>query len=66
MTDPVLDCRGVVRRFNEGASTLVVLHGVDLKVQPAERVAIIGVSGSGNVSPSKRSATSKWFTAPRE
>jgi lipoprotein-releasing system ATP-binding protein len=47
MTDPVLDCRNVVRRFNEGASTLVVLHGVDLKVQAAECVAIIGVSGSG-------------------
>ena len=47
MTDPVLDCRGVVRRFNEGASMLVVLHGVDLQVQPAERVAIIGASGSG-------------------
>jgi len=47
MTDPVLDCRGVVRRFNEGASTLVVLSGVDLQVQPAERVAIIGTSGSG-------------------
>jgi len=47
MTDPVLDCRGVVRRFNEGASTLTVLNGVDLKVQPAECVAIIGVSGSG-------------------
>jgi lipoprotein-releasing system ATP-binding protein len=47
MTEPVLDCRGVVRRFNEGASTLEVLHGVDLVVQPAERVAIIGASGSG-------------------
>jgi len=47
MTDPVLDCRGVVRRFNEGASMLVVLSGVDLQVQPAERVAIIGTSGSG-------------------
>ncbi len=47
MTNPVLDCRGVVRRFNEGKSTLVVLHGVDLVVQPAERVAIIGTSGSG-------------------
>lgn len=47
MTKPVLDCRGVVRRFNEGASTLVVLGGVDLQVQPAERVAIIGASGSG-------------------
>lgn len=47
MTDPVLDCRSVVRRFNEGASTLVVLHGVDLQVQAAECVAIIGASGSG-------------------
>jgi len=47
MTDPVLDCRSVVRRFNEGASTLVVLDGVDLKIQAAECVAIIGASGSG-------------------
>ena len=47
MTKPVLDCCNVVRRFNEGASTLVVLSGVDLQVQPAERVAIIGTSGSG-------------------
>jgi len=44
---PVLECRNVVRRFNEGATMLQVLHGVDLKVAPAERVAIIGASGSG-------------------
>ena len=44
---PVLDCRNVVRRFNEGASTLEVLRGVNLTVQPSERVAIIGASGSG-------------------
>ena len=31
----------------KGASTLVVLSGVNLQVQPAERVAIIGTSGSG-------------------
>ena len=50
MTDPaqpVLQCRGVKRRFREGSSTLEVLSGVDLEVQPAERVAIIGSSGSG-------------------
>ena len=50
MTDhahPVLHCRGVVRRFLEGSSTLEVLSGVDLEVQSAERVAIIGSSGSG-------------------
>ena len=50
MTDtasPVLDCRDVTRRFREGDSTLEVLSGVNLAVEPAERVAIIGASGSG-------------------
>ena len=54
MTEPqvtrrhaVLECRKVVRRFNEGASTLQVLRGVDLVVRAAERVAIVGSSGSG-------------------
>lgn len=44
---PVLECRGISRRFKEGDSTLVVLNGVDLTVAPAERVAIVGASGSG-------------------
>jgi lipoprotein-releasing system ATP-binding protein len=50
MTDsdrPVLECRGVARRFREGGSELEVLSDVNLEIQPAERVAIIGASGSG-------------------
>src|SRR5210317_952036 len=47
MTDPVLECRNVVREFREGDSTLRVLRGANLVVQPAERLAIIGASGSG-------------------
>lgn len=47
MSDAVLECRGVVRRFLEGNSTLEVLCGVDLFVKPAERLAIVGASGSG-------------------
>jgi lipoprotein-releasing system ATP-binding protein len=44
---PVLECEGVVRRFNEGPTTLEVLSGVELSVRPGERIAIIGASGSG-------------------
>jgi lipoprotein-releasing system ATP-binding protein len=43
----VLDCKGVIRRFHEGPAVLEVLSGVDLRVMPAERIAIIGASGSG-------------------
>ncbi len=45
--EPVLVCRRVVRRFDEGGSTLEVLSGVDLEIGRGERVAIIGASGSG-------------------
>ena len=47
MSEPVLQCRTIVRRFDEGGSTLEVLSGVDLAVESAERMAIIGASGSG-------------------
>lgn len=47
MSEPVLQCRSVVRRFDEGGATLEVLSGVDLSIESAERIAIIGASGSG-------------------
>ena len=47
MSEPVLQCRSIVRRFDEGGSKLEVLSGVDLSVAAAERMAIIGASGSG-------------------
>ena len=43
----VLECRNIARRFSEGDSVLEVLSGVNLRIAPAERVAIIGTSGSG-------------------
>jgi len=47
MSEVVLECRSVARKFREGDSTLTVLSGLNLQVQEAERVAIIGTSGSG-------------------
>jgi lipoprotein-releasing system ATP-binding protein len=44
---PVLECRGVVRRFREGNEMLEVLSGADLAIRQAERLAIVGTSGSG-------------------
>ncbi len=43
----VLECQAVERRFQEGRSILEVLSGIDLEIQPAETVAIVGASGSG-------------------
>ena len=43
----VLAAHGVVRRFQEGPTTLEVLSGLNLEVRAGERLGIIGASGSG-------------------
>jgi polar amino acid transport system ATP-binding protein len=43
MPNPLLEVRGLHKRFGE----LHVLRGIDLAVEPGERIAIIGGSGSG-------------------
>ena len=44
---PVLEVRGLSKRFSEGGLSVSVLQGVDLTVQAGETVAIVGASGSG-------------------
>jgi lipoprotein-releasing system ATP-binding protein len=44
---PVLECRGLIKAFDEGGQRLEVLRGVDLCVSSGESIAIIGASGSG-------------------
>jgi len=44
---PVLQARGLAKRFAEGGLDVEVLGGVDLDVHPGETLAIVGASGSG-------------------
>ncbi|WP_035773844.1 ABC transporter ATP-binding protein [Butyrivibrio sp. VCD2006] len=45
---PIIEARGIVKRFNEGSENeLEILHGIDLNVRKGEFVSIVGTSGSG-------------------
>lgn len=46
-TDTVLECRQLVKNYQQGEQQLRVLDGVNLQVRRGERVAIVGASGSG-------------------
>ncbi len=43
----VIECRGLVRTFDDGASRVEVLRGVDMDIYTGERIAVVGSSGSG-------------------
>ncbi|MGH8426607.1 MAG: ABC transporter ATP-binding protein [Gammaproteobacteria bacterium] len=47
MDEPVLDARGLVKRYRQGADDLTVLRGIDLTLGAGERIAVLGASGSG-------------------
>jgi lipoprotein-releasing system ATP-binding protein len=47
MSEMLLEARGVRRSFTTGDGTIEVLRGVDLRIHPRERLAIVGQSGVG-------------------
>ncbi len=47
MSDVVLACQGLTKRFTEGSLDVEVLKGIDLEVRKGETLAIVGASGSG-------------------
>ncbi len=47
MNDFVISCSGLAKIYDDGAAQVEVLREINLAVQPAELVAIVGNSGSG-------------------
>ena len=42
MSDIVLQCEGLTRRYEDGDNSVTVLRGVDLVLHAREKVAIVG------------------------
>ncbi len=47
MTQPVLACHNLIKRFDEAGTSLEVLKGITFSITRGERIAIVGASGSG-------------------
>jgi putative ABC transport system ATP-binding protein len=47
VTSPVVQARGLTRRYGEGSTAVEALRGVDLDVDAGQLVAVMGPSGSG-------------------
>jgi len=44
---PTVEVRGLMKKYDEGATGTMALRGVDLDVQPGELLMLVGPSGSG-------------------
>ncbi|WOX15995.1 ABC transporter ATP-binding protein [Streptomyces sp. N50] len=49
-TEVLVACQAAALTFGRGPTAVVAVHGTDLSIQPGDRLAIVGPSGSGKSS----------------
>ncbi|TNH73593.1 macrolide ABC transporter permease/ATP-binding protein MacB [Aeromonas hydrophila] len=47
MNEPLIQLKGIERRYQSGEQEVTVLHPLDLTIEAGEMIAIVGTSGSG-------------------
>ncbi|WP_323971491.1 MacB family efflux pump subunit [Aeromonas hydrophila] len=47
MSEPLIQLKGIERRYQSGEQEVTVLHPLDLAIEAGEMIAIVGASGSG-------------------
>ncbi|QNF14145.1 MacB family efflux pump subunit [Aeromonas jandaei] len=47
MSEPLIQLKGIERRYQSGEQEVTVLHPLDLVIEAGEMIAIVGTSGSG-------------------
>ena len=47
MSEPLIQLKGIERRYQSGEQEVTVLHPLDLTIEVGEMIAIVGASGSG-------------------
>ncbi len=47
MTEPIIQLRGITKRFGTGPNAFQALRGVDLDIQRGDFIAVMGASGGG-------------------
>ncbi|HHO2167308.1 TPA: MacB family efflux pump subunit [Aeromonas hydrophila] len=47
MSEPLIQLKGIERRYQSGEQEVTVLHPLDLTIEAGEMIAIVGASGSG-------------------
>jgi lipoprotein-releasing system ATP-binding protein len=47
MSNPVISCKNITKKYSEFKDDVSVLEGVNFDIQKGQKVAILGLSGSG-------------------